>query len=106
MSQSISATLHALLTAVRTFMYSPIPLTRAAWWKYPAVMHFLISCQRHIPTSHHRSPYDIPVSPHRKYLHLLLLHDILQLAADFACFPHELRMEEMLHAPMIAVTAR
>lgn len=47
---------------------------------------------------------DIPIRPNRQQLHLLLLHDILQLSTDFTGLAHELGVEEVLHAPVVAVS--
>jgi hypothetical protein len=49
------------------------------------------------------SPDNIPICTAGQYLHLLSLHDILQLTSDFSCFPHQLGMKEVLHTPAIAV---
>jgi hypothetical protein len=38
------------------------------------------------------SPDDIPICTAGQYLHLLSLHDILQLTSDFSRFSHQLGM--------------
>jgi hypothetical protein len=91
------------LTAVLTLIYSPIPLTRAAWWKYPATIHFL-DHQHVLRGADHDSPDNVPICTARQDLHLLSLHDILKLTPDLSGFPHQLRVKEVLHTPAIVVT--
>jgi hypothetical protein len=50
------------------------------------------------------SPDDIPICTAGQYLHLLSLHDVLQLTSDFSCLPHQLGMKEVLHTPAIAIS--
>lgn len=50
------------------------------------------------------APDHIPVCTARQHGHLLLLHDILQLTSHFARLAHQLGMEEVLHAPPVAVS--
>jgi hypothetical protein len=49
------------------------------------------------------SPDDIPICTTGQDWHLLGLHDIFQLTPDFTGFPHQFRMQEVLHAPAVIV---
>ena len=49
------------------------------------------------------SPDDIEVRASRDDLHLLELHDILQLSAQFASFAEELGMKEMPDTPIVTI---
>ena len=49
-----------------------------------------------------RLAHHVKIRAGRDELHLLHLHDILELHPDLACLSQKLRMEEMLHAPIIA----
>jgi hypothetical protein len=51
------------------------------------------------------TPDDVPIGSARDHVHLLLLHDILELTPDLPRLAQELWVEEMLHAPMIGVPA-
>jgi len=47
------------------------------------------------------APHNIEIGASRYDIHLLELHDILQLYSDFSGFPEQFWMEEMAHCPII-----
>lgn len=49
------------------------------------------------------APHNIEIGASRYDVHLLELHNILQLHSNFSCFPEEFWMEEMTHCPIVAV---
>ena len=49
-------------------------------------------------------PDDVPVSAAAHHLHLLALHDLLQLRAHLANFPHRLDVDKMIRAPLTTVS--
>jgi hypothetical protein len=53
---------------------------------------FSVSSANSIAREMMDSPDDIPICTAGQYLHLLSLHDILQLTSDFSCFSHQLGM--------------
>lgn len=93
---------------VRMFTYSPIPLTRAAWWKYPAVIAFLEILFGRVsnPSKTADIPQNVKVCSRGYNLHFLELHDIFKLRANFPSLPEKLRMQEMSGSPIVPEAVR